>query len=215
MKKILFLLLITTQISFGMDDPIDLVPLYGDYYTDNTTVMSMDQKARTWFVIAALKGDLGKMQEFRKDVKDINEPIYVGVRLPPIWNALACAIIGNHPNIVRYLIDQGVDINRIISVDMVLGAYFEKLWGVPVPQFIFDVQKNAKLRDSLKPLQLAEKLGYYEIVDILKNPTQRKPVTPVQPLVPQLPLQQQYQSNPVVVSQPSAKSSSSLVFTFI
>ena len=57
-------------------DPIDAVQLYGDYYATATTPMPKSRKAITWFVVAALRGNLEKMKELRNDVEDINERIY-------------------------------------------------------------------------------------------------------------------------------------------
>ena len=64
-------------------------------------------------------------------------------------------------------------INQKVMLD--LGPNYISLWGVKLPQFIYEVQKSPRLRDSgLTPLQLAQKLGYREIVDILQNPDQAK-----------------------------------------
>ncbi len=211
MKKIILCILVSkVMISFTMDPHLEnIVPMWGDFWPDvPTTPMLPEHKAHRWFIVAALMGDLERVKEYFPHVKNINEGIYVAGRNPPIWNALTAAIIGNHLEIVGFLIDQGVDINK--KTDVQMPTIYTNLWGFKVPSIFFEM--NKKLSNFyLTPLQLAEKLGYADIVNLLKNPSQKKPVIQIQPSVPK-PLPQEKPVTCVLAPQPIASiSSSSLI----
>lgn len=135
-----------------------------------TSPVMADERLNSDFRIAAISGEMNRVEKLLKNGAEVNSRGPAAGRVPAGMTALMGAATNNHLEVVKLLISHGANINQADDGGGTALIYAVWKGNKKVVSFLLEngADVYAKTRDGRTPLSIAKQAGHTEIVKMLK-----------------------------------------------